>query len=373
MQVQQKEEPQNKNQPRSDEVNKYQDQKPEASAEKQTLQVSLPVLSDEDGNISEAQALRKLQDMGFQKDDLKQTTITNKPKSYVEIYQRVVQVQSRDLKPGTVVKELKGYPNSLKTYFGTKSCHQCQEQHIKWRCPKAADYEGGKYRDHYSFCLYCLTTWYNRMTVEYCVEHGCPYCQGMCNCRRCLRTYVPEQLTFDDQQQQACQQYLLNFIAHFLIRVLVFEQQALQYNTQLEEQLKLNEYNGMNQQNGINENYLNEYNKPDLYLANGKDVVVSDTKYNGNLETDTDIAQQQSDNIDDVNLGFDPEVAQCINHLLEAVDDQSQSQENGSMSWHQIFGGSYEEAVNRSQEANFPFSLEVDPRILLYKIRPFYC
>eukprot|EP01025_Chloroclados_australasicus_P044888 TRINITY_DN4891_c0_g1_i7.p1 TRINITY_DN4891_c0_g1~~TRINITY_DN4891_c0_g1_i7.p1 ORF type:complete len:1234 (-),score=179.46 TRINITY_DN4891_c0_g1_i7:43-3252(-) len=242
---------------------------------------------------------------------------------------------------------------------------QVKEQHIKWRCPKAADYEGGKYRDHYSFCLYCLTTWYNRMTVEYCVEHGCPYCQGMCNCRRCLRTYVPEQLTFDDQQQQACQQYLLNFIAHFLIRVLVFEQQALQYNTQLEEQLKLNEYNGMNQQNGINENYLNEYNKPDLYLANGKDVVVSDTKYNGNLETDTDIAQQQSDNIDDVNLGFDPEVAQCINHLLEAVDDQSQSQENGSMSWHQIFGGSYEEAVNRSQEANFPSDLDGDMKTLL--------
>ncbi|GMH40805.1 hypothetical protein BSKO_08709 [Bryopsis sp. KO-2023] len=58
----------------------------------------------------------------------------------------------------------------------TKSCHICQGQHIYWSCGKGC---------RASYCARCVH--YSGMTVEEAISKGCPKCQDICVCKKCLR------------------------------------------------------------------------------------------------------------------------------------------------------------------------------------------
>ncbi|KAG4989551.1 hypothetical protein AAZX31_11G211200 [Glycine max] len=56
-------------------------------------------------------------------------------------------------------------------------CHQCQKSdRTVARCRKCRK----------RFCVPCIRRWYPQMTKE-AIEKSCPYCQGNCNCKSCLR------------------------------------------------------------------------------------------------------------------------------------------------------------------------------------------
>ncbi|KAK7387329.1 hypothetical protein VNO78_28050 [Psophocarpus tetragonolobus] len=59
----------------------------------------------------------------------------------------------------------------------SQMCHQCQKSdRTVVRCQKCCK----------RFCIPCIRRWYSQMSKEEIAE-SCPYCQGNCNCKACLR------------------------------------------------------------------------------------------------------------------------------------------------------------------------------------------
>ncbi|KAF8059101.1 JMJ25 [Scenedesmus sp. PABB004] len=65
----------------------------------------------------------------------------------------------------------------------TASCHDCQYQHVRWRCPAP-----GHGQRSASFCNRCLLSRYRHTSLPVADLHvACPLCRGMCTCKACLR------------------------------------------------------------------------------------------------------------------------------------------------------------------------------------------
>ncbi|XWS48572.1 hypothetical protein CRYUN_Cryun13aG0088300 [Craigia yunnanensis] len=65
------------------------------------------------------------------------------------------------------------------------------------------------------YCYECLAKWYSEKTIED-IEVACPFCQGNCNCRLCLR----ENLVFTDEHEEADTNIKLQKLLYLLHKIL---------------------------------------------------------------------------------------------------------------------------------------------------------
>lgn len=93
-------------------------------------------------------------------------------------------------------------------------CHQCQRRDNGRvvRCTKCK-------RKRY--CVPCMTKWYPKMTVDDFTE-ACPVCQVNCNCKRCLRLELPNNLKkrfdlkFSNEEKIQYSKYILPLLLPFI-------------------------------------------------------------------------------------------------------------------------------------------------------------
>ncbi|XP_039056700.1 lysine-specific demethylase JMJ25-like isoform X2 [Hibiscus syriacus] len=86
-------------------------------------------------------------------------------------------------------------------------CHQC------WKSNRSIVSCSGCKRKRY--CFECLTKWYPEKTRED-VETACPFCQGNCNCRLCLR----EKLVVMDEHEEADKNIKMQKLLYLLHEIL---------------------------------------------------------------------------------------------------------------------------------------------------------
>eukprot|EP00803_Ostreobium_quekettii_P008080 evm.model.scf_194.8 EVM.evm.TU.scf_194.8 scf_194:78016-96915(+) len=111
----------------------------------------------------------------------------------------------------------------------SKSCHQCQYQHISYQCRSGAsktrhDMEPCKV----SICNRCRRAWYPHMTIEDCME-ACPRCRGFCNCKQCLRKESHNKWTpkFSAAQEREFAKHIISYVGLHVKDVLdTFVQEA---------------------------------------------------------------------------------------------------------------------------------------------------
>ncbi|CAD7703305.1 unnamed protein product [Ostreobium quekettii] len=111
----------------------------------------------------------------------------------------------------------------------SKSCHQCQYQHISYQCRSGAsktrhDMEPCKV----SICNRCRRAWYTHMTIEDCME-ACPRCRGFCNCKQCLRKESHNKWTpkFSAAQEREFAKHIISYVGLHVKDVLdTFVQEA---------------------------------------------------------------------------------------------------------------------------------------------------
>eukprot|EP00803_Ostreobium_quekettii_P003371 evm.model.scf_1331.3 EVM.evm.TU.scf_1331.3 scf_1331:15894-28681(-) len=89
----------------------------------------------------------------------------------------------------------------------SKSCHQCQSQHVPFQCMS-----GGSKRKRpckASYCQRCLEIWYPTLSLEDAMK-CCPRCRAICNCKACLRQeHDPRPPTFSDRQRVVYAEHIL--------------------------------------------------------------------------------------------------------------------------------------------------------------------
>lgn len=89
------------------------------------------------------------------------------------------------------------FADKLLTDQVTKSCHFCQNQHIKQECRYGAE----KQVCVKSYCRTCSARYFPDLKyAEICRK--CPYCRGICNCKPCLRHEShasPPEYSFDQK------------------------------------------------------------------------------------------------------------------------------------------------------------------------------
>eukprot|EP01026_Neomeris_dumetosa_P050382 TRINITY_DN4415_c0_g1_i4.p1 TRINITY_DN4415_c0_g1~~TRINITY_DN4415_c0_g1_i4.p1 ORF type:complete len:688 (-),score=106.08 TRINITY_DN4415_c0_g1_i4:16-2079(-) len=278
-------------------------------------------------------------------EELVQNVITGQPKTYRQIYLLIKEIQGKELQPGTQLVKLKGYPNALKKkLFHTKSCHQCQNQHVYWQCPGFRENDSKPCQA--SFCLECLNNWYQGLLVEVCLKLGCPKCQEICNCRACLRKIKLDVLEFDPESQFQCRKRMEQFLVPNLMRSLCQEAQGLFWvvppptENQISEE-KLNNQNiGQSQLESSMEIQCNEQGRDvdeKQIDVNGidaqvmeEDVGTNQSGYNVDKELQgvgKDLLRnirnvQDSDNVDeDLQHDSGDEVQQCITWMLETLEN----------------------------------------------------
>ncbi|XP_031401768.1 lysine-specific demethylase JMJ25-like [Punica granatum] len=100
-----------------------------------------------------------------------------------------------------------------KWYHGKgRMCHQCQrsdkERVVKCKCEK-------------NYCVPCVVTWYPHLKEED-FEKLCPFCQGNCNCKGCLRTDIlskdnkNQKLNINQEETHQHYKYVLHLLLPFL-------------------------------------------------------------------------------------------------------------------------------------------------------------